>query len=201
MKRNKGITLIVLIITIIIMIILLTVSAKVVIDTDILDMAQEAGEDYNQSQELEKDLNANKITMNNTALDKYVQKVCSHTFGTDNKCKICGVTQITFIVKNINNADSAISLNAIEGMTWAEFAKSKYCPKGIFLGQMYDEEGQVIGMTDVTSDLANVIATELVCVSDGAVQIYPLDTNDNYSGDDVLWGDLIIDGDSYGYNN
>lgn len=201
MRRNKGITLIVLIITIVVMLILLSVSVKIAIDTNILEMAQEAGEDYNQRQEQEKDLNANKITMNNTALDKYVQKVCSHTFGTDNKCKICGVTQITFIVKNINNADSAISLNAIEGMTWAEFAKSKYCPKGIFLGQIYDEEGQYNGMTDVTSDTTSVIAEDFTYVVDGANNIFLLDASGSFSGTSILWGDLIIDGASYGYNN
>lgn len=203
MKRNKGITLIVLIITIIVMLILLTVSAKVVIDTDILDMAQEAGEDYNQSQELEKDLNANKITMNNTALDKYVQKVCSHTFGADNKCKICGISQITFIVRCGLDESDDVEFTALEGMTWAEFAKSEYCDNNWFLGYL-GEDGpkaycDIKYYLDYMKFDTPIFTGNFPGCADVLVNIHYLNA-DGSSGDNVLFGDTIVSGLSYRYD-
>ena len=74
MRKNKGITLIALIITIIVMLILVGVVVTVVIQSDLLGTARNAGEEYKLA--YEKESNMSEVTINGekyTSLEEYIE--------------------------------------------------------------------------------------------------------------------------------
>ena len=81
MKENKGITLVALIITIIVMMILVAVSVAVILRSDLLGTAQNAGRSYKEKADAEGNLSKGDVTINNQTWDEYMQSMCSHTYG------------------------------------------------------------------------------------------------------------------------
>ena len=74
MRKNQGITLIALIITIIVMLILVGVVVTVVIQSDLLGTARNAGEEYKLA--YEKESNMSEVTINGekyTSLEEYIE--------------------------------------------------------------------------------------------------------------------------------
>ena len=74
MRKNKGITLIALIITIIVMLILVGVVVTVVIQSDLLGTARNAGEEYKLA--YEKESNMSEVTINGekyTSIEEYIE--------------------------------------------------------------------------------------------------------------------------------
>ena len=96
MKRNKGITLIALIITIIIMLILVAVTIQVVINSGLLKTAGDAVSDYKNEQE--KESNMNSVTIDGVeyeSIEEYITREHNWQY-TDNTlsalkctCKMC----------------------------------------------------------------------------------------------------------------
>ncbi len=82
MKKNSGITLIALIITIIIMIVLVSISIAILINSDLMGKAQEAGEKtqeaYDEESRIGKGLNVKGKTYNN--IDEYLASLKSKNF-------------------------------------------------------------------------------------------------------------------------
>lgn len=64
MKNQKGITLVALIITIIVMLILVAVSVAVLIDSDLLGTAKNAGEQYRTNMDAEENMSINDVKIN-----------------------------------------------------------------------------------------------------------------------------------------
>ena len=100
MKRNSGITLIALIVTIIIMLILAAVTIKILLDTGIIDRAQEAADEtelaYQRESKTGENLNIGGSTYNN--IDEYVEHLATrerhdwHRNGDVLTCSHCNAT-------------------------------------------------------------------------------------------------------------
>ena len=76
-KKNKGITLIALIITIIVMLILVAVSISIALNTGLFDAAGKATQKTNIAKEQEKELASGKVTIGNkpyNSIEDYVNK-------------------------------------------------------------------------------------------------------------------------------
>ena len=109
MKETKGITLIALIITIILMLILTGTTVQVVINSNLFDIAKDAGEQMKE--EYEKEKNGPDITINGVPMDEWIQSQCEHEWGEWNiikeptytqagernrTCKKCGLKQTEY---------------------------------------------------------------------------------------------------------
>lgn len=86
MKENKGITLVALIITIIVMMILVAVSVSIIINSDLLGTAQNAGRSYKEKADAEGNLSGDDVQIivggeTYDSLDAYKQTLCTHTYG------------------------------------------------------------------------------------------------------------------------
>ncbi len=110
-EKNKGITLIALIITIIVMLILVAVSIQMVIQTGLFDAARNAGRETEGAFRNESTL-GNKITIEDTeynSVEEYVAQIsCSHEWGSwedvpatetepakkQRTCSKCGKTEV-----------------------------------------------------------------------------------------------------------
>ena len=68
MKNQKGITLVALIITIIVMLILVAVSVAVLINSDLLGTAQDAGKSYRDNMNAEETMN-DTVNINGNMVD------------------------------------------------------------------------------------------------------------------------------------
>lgn len=77
MKNQKGITLVALIITIIVMLILVAVSVAVIINSDLLGTAKNAGADYRANADSEGNLSKNNVTIHNQTWDEYMESATS----------------------------------------------------------------------------------------------------------------------------
>ena len=85
MKKNKGITLIALIITIIIMLILVAVSVSIIINSGLISKTKEAASKTKTAYESEQELSNGKITIGDrtyNSIDEFTQSLCSsHVYG------------------------------------------------------------------------------------------------------------------------
>ena len=101
-EKNKGITLIALIITIVVMLILVGVSVSILINSNLIGVAEKTATAYNQATQKETTLEG--ITANNKTLTEYV-----------NATK-----------RKINFTIDGNTYEAYEGETWAEWVKRCY---------------------------------------------------------------------------
>jgi len=132
-KENKGITLVALIITIIVMMILVAVTVAVIINSDLLGTAQEAGRSYKENADAEGNLSGDdvQITVGGetyNSLDAYKQTICSHKsfdIETDEECPDCGIKKISFTIKQLEETQP-ITFYALEGMTWDQWLETNY---------------------------------------------------------------------------
>jgi len=128
MKENKGITLVALIITIIVMMILVAVSVAVIINSDLLGTAKNAGESYKAKAGEEGNLSGDDVQIivgdkTYDSLDEYKQTLCSHEsfdIEADDECPDCGAQKITFTIEGLPQV-------ALEGMTWGDWAETGWC--------------------------------------------------------------------------
>ena len=104
-EKNKGITLIALIITIVVMLILVGVSVSILINSNLIGVAEKTATAYNQATQKETTLEG--ITANNKTLTEYV-----------NATK-----------RKINFTIDGNTYEAYEGETWAEWVERCY-PNG-----------------------------------------------------------------------
>jgi len=144
MKENKGITLVALIITIIVMMILVAVTVAVIINSDLLGTAQEAGRSYKENADAEGNLSGDdvQITVGGEtyySIDEYVKGKCTHeSFDaeTDDECPDCGIAKIEFTFANFPQV-------ALEGMTWADWAKTNWIYTSHGLWEIVMDNGNV----------------------------------------------------------
>ena len=101
-EKNKGITLIALIITIVVMLILVGVSVSILINSNLIGVAEKTATAYNQATQKETTLEG--ITVNNKTLTEYV-----------NATK-----------RKINFKIDGYTFKAYEGETWAEWVERVY---------------------------------------------------------------------------
>ena len=154
MKKNKGITLVALIITIIIMLILVAVSVNVLIKNNLIGIADKTASKYKTVAEEEK--NEEKIEVDGkeyNSVDEFMDEfnMCKHNTlrwegnvdGTHSAiCEKCGETVSTeehtyengictkcgLIVFYVDVYGDQKTYTAINGMTWAEWCESDYQP-------------------------------------------------------------------------
>jgi len=120
MKENKGITLVALIITIIVMMILVAVSVAVILRSDLLGTAKNAGTSYRSNMDEEQGFGTGSIKIagesGEKTWDEYMQSICNHEYGewivvsepetiyeTGEKyrdCSKCGIRQTETISMN-----------------------------------------------------------------------------------------------------
>ena len=85
MKENKGITLVALIITIIVMMILVGVSVSMLINSDLLGTAKNAGIKFRDNMDAEQSFGTGSIKIagesGEKTWDEYMQSICNHEFG------------------------------------------------------------------------------------------------------------------------
>ena len=81
MKENKGITLVALIITIIVMMILVGVSVSMLINSDLLGTAKNAGIKFRDNMDAEQIMGTGNIQIGDKTWDEYMQSICNHEFG------------------------------------------------------------------------------------------------------------------------
>lgn len=106
MKKEKGITLVALIITIIVMLVLIAVSVNILIKSNLIENAEKTTNAYKTASE--KETNGEKIIINNMEYDSVEEYMCNHEWGDwniiDNAtkektglrrriCKKCGATE------------------------------------------------------------------------------------------------------------
>ncbi len=158
MKKNKGITLVALIITIIIMLILVAVSVNVLIKNNIIGIADKTASKYKTVAEEEK--NEGKIEVDGkeyNSVDEFMDEfnMCKHNTlrwegnvdGTHSAiCEKCGeivsteehtyengiCTKCGLIVFYVDVYGNQKTYTAINGMTWAEWCESDYQPYEVF---------------------------------------------------------------------
>ena len=75
MKNQKGITLVALIITIIVMLILVAVSVAVIINSDLLGTAKNAGDAYKANTESEGNMSINEVQVQNFDVTPYISGI------------------------------------------------------------------------------------------------------------------------------
>jgi len=80
-RKEKGITLVALIITIIVMMILVAVSVAVIIRSDLLGTAKNAGIKYRDNMNYEENLGTGDIKIGDKTWDEFMQSICNHEFG------------------------------------------------------------------------------------------------------------------------
>ena len=157
MKKNKGITLVALIITIIIMLILVAVSVNVLIKNNIIGIADKTASKYKTVAEEEK--NEGKIEVDGkeyNSVDEFMDEfnMCKHNTlrwegnvdGTHSAiCEKCGeivsteehtyengictkCSVIVFYTAIMTSRDDKTTYTAKKDMTWAEWCESDYQP-------------------------------------------------------------------------
>ena len=120
-EKNKGITLIALIITIVVMLILVGVSVSILINSNLIGAAEKTATAYNQATQKETTLEG--ITANNKTLTEYV-----------NATK-----------RKINFTIDGNTYDAYEGETWAEWVERCY-PNGTENMSPDDPVSKIVGV-------------------------------------------------------
>jgi len=148
LKQEKAITLVALIITIIVMMILVAVSVAIIINSDLLGTAKNAGESYKAKAGEEGNLSGDdvQITVGDktyNSLGAYTQSLCSHAsfdIETQDACPDCGAKKISFDVYGGDSEHFGLdgTYYALEGMTWREWGSSDYCPWGFKISENGD---------------------------------------------------------------
>ena len=75
MKKNKGITLVALIITIIVMMILVGVSVSMVINSDLLGTAKGAGTKFRSNMDYEESMGTGQVQIGNDTMSNYISSI------------------------------------------------------------------------------------------------------------------------------
>jgi len=128
-RRKNGITLVALIITIIVMLILVAVSVQVVINSNLVGTAQDAGD--RTEAKYQEEGNMSEITIENTtyeSIDKYLNPEKTITFyvGGTPYTALEGWNWKTFIEKDTSN-----SFCITEGKIWLTLAPRRVALNGV----------------------------------------------------------------------
>ena len=197
-EKNKGITLIALIITIIIMLILVAVSISLALNSGLFEKTGKATQDWQTEQNKEGELASGKVTIGNTtynSIDEYIAEISGekeiHSWtrsGDTITCSHCSRTltigqEVNYTAggsasTSISEAASGIAQAKIDGKSWA----SSYGVQT--LSKDAETKWVVLGIEDSNGDLNNeTLLLTTATPTTGTIRLYGAAAYNNAIGE------------------